>query len=50
VLFRSRLEHLYQSSYSFTFANVPGGFCVTVTIPFQTAPSASESPVQVGAA
>jgi two-component system, LytTR family, sensor kinase len=31
---RSRLQHLYADRHGFVFANVEGGFCVTVTIPF----------------
>ena len=47
---RARLEHLYRSAYQFTFANVPGGFCVTVSIPFQMAGSAPEPLLHAGAA
>jgi len=47
---RARLDHLYRSSYSFAFDNLPGGFCVTVGIPFQIAPPVPGSSLQAGAA
>jgi LytS/YehU family sensor histidine kinase len=31
---RARLQHLYRADHEFAFANVEGGFCVTVAIPF----------------
>lgn len=46
---RARLEHLYPSAHSFTFANVRDGFCVTVNIPFRLTVSESES-ARVGVA
>lgn len=30
---RARLRHLYRADHEFSFANVEGGFCVTVAIP-----------------
>ena len=35
---RARLEHLYRSAFQFKFSNLPGGFCVAVTIPFRVPP------------
>jgi signal transduction histidine kinase len=32
---RARLAHLYSGAYRFEFSNVDGGFCVTVSIPYQ---------------
>jgi len=36
---RARLEHLYRSQFSLRFANVPGGFSVSIRIPFKPDPS-----------
>jgi signal transduction histidine kinase len=47
---RSRLQHLYADRHVFVFANVEGGFCVTVTIPFTVDRSSSAEVVQTGAA
>jgi signal transduction histidine kinase len=47
---RARLEHLYRSSHRFAFANVPGGFCVTVSIPFQVIAPAPEPLMHAGVA
>jgi two-component system, LytTR family, sensor kinase len=33
---RARLEHLYPAAHRFEFENVPGGFLVTISIPYQT--------------
>jgi two-component system, LytTR family, sensor kinase len=47
---RSRLQHLYPDRHGFVFANVEGGFCVTVTIPFSVGRSLATEVVQTGAA
>ena len=49
---RARLERLYRSEYGFTFANVPNGFSVVVTIPFRAAapPTSEPAPVRAGVA
>jgi len=49
---RARLERLYRSAYRFAFANVPGGFSVTVSIPFRSAapPSTASAHVHEGVA
>jgi two-component system, LytTR family, sensor kinase len=47
---RARLERLYRSEYRFAFANVPGGFSVTVSIPFRAPATAVPSPIQAGVA
>jgi two-component system LytT family sensor kinase len=36
---RARLEHLYRTAHCFVFTNEPVGFCVTIQIPYQIAPS-----------
>lgn len=40
---RARLDHLYPSGHTFTFANVRDGFCVTVNIPFRRTVSETEA-------
>jgi two-component system, LytTR family, sensor kinase len=47
---RSRLQHLYTDRHEFVFANVEGGFCVTVTIPFTVSRSLPADVVRTGAA
>lgn len=46
---RARLEHLYPSTHQFAFSNLGEGFCVTVSIPFESAQSGSQL-AAVGAA
>ena len=47
---RSRLQHLYADRHGFVFANVEGGFCVTVTIPLTVNRSLPADVVRTGAA
>ena len=47
---RSRLQHLYSDRHGFVFANVEGGFCVSVTIPFSVGRCSSLEAVHSGAA
>ena len=47
---RSRLQHLYADDHAFVFANVEGGFCVTVTIPFTVNLDSAAEVVRTGAA
>jgi len=47
---RARLERLYRSEYRFAFANMPGGFSVTVSIPFRAPATLVPSPIQAGVA
>ena len=47
---RSRLQHLYADRHGFVFANVQGGFCVTITIPFTVDRCSADQVVQTGAA
>jgi signal transduction histidine kinase len=46
---RARLQHLYRARHAFVFANVDGGFTVTVSIPYAVDAAASET-VRAGAA
>lgn len=46
---RARLEHLYRDHHALVFANVDGGFRVTVSIPFDAERQSPEA-VQIGAA
>ena len=47
---RARLQHLYPRRHEFIFANVEGGFSVSVSLPFTTDPHAAAEPVRIGAA
>jgi signal transduction histidine kinase len=47
---RSRLQHLYADRHEFVFANVEGGFCVTITIPFTVDRCSPAEVVRTGAA
>jgi sensor histidine kinase YesM len=45
---RARLDHLYGANHAFVFSN-DGGFCVTISIPFEVDMSLVE-PMKAGAA
>jgi signal transduction histidine kinase len=47
---RARLQHLYPGEHDFVFSNVEGGFCVTVSIPFEVEGHIAAEPARMGAA